>query len=398
MGNERGQQAGILDSDAAASLPKRKPCGDIFSQLRFDFHRQFGQDRYTSNPGFGYRRLYFDNTLLGGVNVFYDREWRQAHNRLGVGAEVKWNTADLAANYYYDLSGKRTVANGVTEQPLNGNNIELTNQLPYLPWARARHERPHPRQGAPRQRFHRRTDQNRRHHFTAELGMRPMKRLILAALAALGAAFMLTTQAMAQVAGDATVYIISVTKIELCSSSACGHPVILGSGSKSFDIASIWVGAAIGTYADTNGLPNGRTFSHIRSTMLRTIQISGNAGVPGGVPGGDCITDGTAGATNSGAVLNAGGAQAVSNLVVPDILGIGGVAPTAGQYAAQGITLVDATSFQFPIALSSPHTVGDTPPNIDIAFQTQNAVGAADDGANNCEMFPQPPVVTITIN
>lgn len=110
----------------------------FFTQARLDFHRQFGQDRYTSNLGFGYRRLYFDNTLLGGVNVFYDREWRQGHNRLGVGTEVKWNTVDFAANYYYGLSDKRTVASGVTEQPLDGYNIELTNQVPYLPWARAR--------------------------------------------------------------------------------------------------------------------------------------------------------------------------------------------------------------------------------------------------------------------
>lgn len=217
------------------------------------------------------------------------------------------------------------------------------------------------------------------------------------ALATLGVALAITTQAMAQVSGNATVYIVSVTKIELCSSVACSNPVILGSGTKNFDIASITAGTAVGAYANTNGLPSGRTFSHIRSTLSRTMQIAGNAGSPGGVAG-DCITDGTAGAITGGAVHAPAQPQATSNLVVPNLLAIGGAAPTAGQFAAQGISLIDATSFQFLTALTSPVTVGDTPPNIDIAFQTQNAVGAVNNGANICEMFPQPPVVTITVN
>ncbi|MHA1563808.1 MAG: hypothetical protein ACTSX7_00725 [Alphaproteobacteria bacterium] len=130
--------------------------------------------------------------------------------------------------------------------------------------------------------------------------------------------------------------------------------------------------------------------------MSRTFSIAGNAGQPPGVAA-NCITDGTAGSAAAGAVLGPGGAIAASNLVVPNIGAFGGQ-PTAGQYAAQGITLIDGTTFQFLIALTAPFTVGTTPPNIDLAFQTQGAVGAVNDGANNCRMFPQPPVVTLTIN
>lgn len=225
-----------------------------------------------------------------------------------------------------------------------------------------------------------------------------MKRLLLLPVAVLALAAALSSQALAQVTGPASTYIISLTSIELCSSSACSSPFLLGSGSTDFDIASAAVGGTIGAYASTSGMPIGTTFTHIRTQLSRTIQIAGNAGQPGGVVG-DCVTDGIAtGSTTGGAVLNPAQPLAVSNLVVPNLLAIGGAGPTAGEYAAQGITLIDATTFQFLTALTSPITVGTTPPNIDIAFQTQNAVGAVNDGGGDCEMFPQPPVVTISIN
>lgn len=225
-----------------------------------------------------------------------------------------------------------------------------------------------------------------------------MKHSILTGFAAILAASTLTAPAMAQiVSGNATSYIVSVTNLELCSSAACSDPVALGSGAVNFDIASAAVGAAVGTYASTNNLPAGRTFSHVRITLSRTIRISGNAGSPAGVAG-DCITDGTAGAVTGGAVLAPGATAALSNLVVPNVLAIGGVGPTAAQYSAQGITLVDGTSLRFLTALSSSFTVGQTPPNIDLAFQTQNSIGTVNDGSNNCEMFPQPPVVSLTLN
>lgn len=110
----------------------------LFTQARLDFHRQFGQDRYTTNLGLGYRRLLLDNSVLAGINVFHDFEWRQEHSRIGFGGELKWNAFDLVANYYHGLSGKRTVGVGVSERALDGYNVELTSQLPYLPWARAR--------------------------------------------------------------------------------------------------------------------------------------------------------------------------------------------------------------------------------------------------------------------
>ena len=225
-----------------------------------------------------------------------------------------------------------------------------------------------------------------------------MKRHLFIGLAVIGLVLGLGAPALAQLTtGNATTYVVSVTSIELCSSAACSSPAVVGSGAKDFDIASAAVGGAIGAYASTGGLPKGRTFTHIRATMSRTIRVSGNAGSPPGVTG-DCITDGTAGSATAGATITPGQAAAASNLVVPDVLSIGGVAPTAAEYAAQGLTLVDAASMRFVAALASPVTIGETPPSIDIAFQTRNAVGAANNGANLCLVFPQPPVSSITFN
>jgi hypothetical protein len=113
----------------------------VFTQLRAARNHQFGDQRSTTNIGLGYRRLFLDNTLLAGVNTFYDREWSETLERFSIGGELRWSGFDLYANGYWDASGAVDVGNGVSEEPLNGRDVELTAQIPYLPWARARAKR-----------------------------------------------------------------------------------------------------------------------------------------------------------------------------------------------------------------------------------------------------------------
>ena len=108
----------------------------VFTQLRFAEQRRFGDDRQTTNAGLGYRRLAFDNKALFGVNSFFDYEAPFDHTRAGVGAEARTSVAEVNTNYYKGLSGKAVVARGVTERPLDGGDVELGVQLPYLPWAK----------------------------------------------------------------------------------------------------------------------------------------------------------------------------------------------------------------------------------------------------------------------
>ncbi len=81
-----------------------------------------------------------------------------------------------------------------------------------------------------------------------------MKRTVLIIAALIVAAGALATRASAQVSGNATTYIVSITKIELCSSVACANPAVIGSGGKDFNIADATIGTSIGSYATTTGL------------------------------------------------------------------------------------------------------------------------------------------------
>ncbi|MCH8999782.1 MAG: inverse autotransporter beta domain-containing protein [Proteobacteria bacterium] len=110
----------------------------FFTQLRIARDYTFGKHRVTTNAGVGYRRLVADNTVLLGANAFFDHEWKVDHSRAGVGAEARWAGLDLYANYYKALSGKHGAGTDTFEEALDGFDVELTAQVPYLPWARVR--------------------------------------------------------------------------------------------------------------------------------------------------------------------------------------------------------------------------------------------------------------------
>lgn len=109
----------------------------IFTQLRIGQDYTFNNHRTTTNTGFGYRRLVMDNRMLLGGNVFFDHEFESHHSRVGFGGELRWGGFDLYANYYEAITSKRTRGDEF-EQALDGYDVELTGQLPYLPWARLR--------------------------------------------------------------------------------------------------------------------------------------------------------------------------------------------------------------------------------------------------------------------
>lgn len=90
----------------------------------------------------------------------------------------------------------------------------------------------------------------------------------------------------------ATRYDVNVQEVALCQDSACASSSVVGSGAKTFDIASAAVGTAIGSYAKVDALPVG-VYSHIRVVISRTFTISGagctgpsglSQSVPNGAP------------------------------------------------------------------------------------------------------------------
>ena len=106
------------------------------SQLRYQLLNDY---RDTSNIGLGYRRLLFDNTMLVGVNAFFDREWTYGHERFSVGGEVKWAMLDFNTNIYRAITGYKTVdaATSTEERAMSGYDFELRSQVPFLPWLNA---------------------------------------------------------------------------------------------------------------------------------------------------------------------------------------------------------------------------------------------------------------------
>ena len=89
---------------------------------------------FVGNFGLGYRMLTLDDSLLLGLNTFYDRDLRRGHERGSVGFEAKALALEFNLNSYHDLSNSVN-ANGVTEQAIGGIDYRLATQVPYVPWA-----------------------------------------------------------------------------------------------------------------------------------------------------------------------------------------------------------------------------------------------------------------------
>ena len=93
-----------------------------------------GGDRTTVNAGVGYRRLAYDEAWLFGANLFYDHEFPADHQRASVGLEAKHSAIQLTANHYQAISNWKT-HNGSPERALDGSDLELGVQVPYVPSA-----------------------------------------------------------------------------------------------------------------------------------------------------------------------------------------------------------------------------------------------------------------------
>ena len=91
------------------------------------------------NIGLGYRNLSEDQTLILGINAFYDATTEYSHRRASLGVEAIGQTYSLRANYYSALSNeeKQTEGSVTTYQTaLDGYDASLDMPVPYTPWMR----------------------------------------------------------------------------------------------------------------------------------------------------------------------------------------------------------------------------------------------------------------------
>ena len=97
--------------------------------------------------------------------------------------------------------------------------------------------------------------------------------------------------------GIATQYEITMLKLELCTDApltteedvTCTGAVVVGTGSKIFDIASVSAGASVGSFVSSTGLPIGVTYKYAKPTFSKTIKVTGSVSLTN--PTCNCRTD-----------------------------------------------------------------------------------------------------------
>jgi hypothetical protein len=207
-------------------------------------------------------------------------------------------------------------------------------------------------------------------------------------------------------AGNATQYQVTIKKVVLCTASdgagSCSDPHTIGSGDKSFDIASAAAGGQVGSYANLTTLPI-TTYSYVQVTIDPAIVATGS-GSDGGLT---CYTSASGGGSVSVASSGSNTAPAQSTTIY---------VPHFGSYnAGTGATTLSASDFQtsgargyidrpsdsevvITYALTAAYTVvRERRPTITVKFDVSSSLGFLRTGATTCSVFPEPPSVTITV-
>ena len=109
-----------------------------FSQFSINTQETNDDTRYIINYGYGKRYMDKDKSVITGFNAFLDYDF-EGHARTSVGIEAKGSMLDFSANYYLGLSDIEKI-NGINERVLDGYEINLTSQLPYMPWAKINYQ------------------------------------------------------------------------------------------------------------------------------------------------------------------------------------------------------------------------------------------------------------------
>ena len=105
-----------------------------FSQLSIHTQEVNDDTRYILNLGYGQRYISSDKSMITGINGFIDYD-TEGHARSSLGFEAKAPILEFTGNYYLGLSGTEKIG-GVNEKVLDGYELNLSSQLPYMPWTR----------------------------------------------------------------------------------------------------------------------------------------------------------------------------------------------------------------------------------------------------------------------
>ena len=96
-------------------------------------------DDETINLGLGYRNLNEAQTLLLGVNAFYDATTEYGHRRGSLGLEAIGKSYTARANVYSAFTDEKKKTEGAVttyQSALDGYDASLDAPVPYMPWMR----------------------------------------------------------------------------------------------------------------------------------------------------------------------------------------------------------------------------------------------------------------------
>ena len=116
-----------------------KPLNDTDDGLTFfqgSFFTHDGGDRNTLNLGLGKRIFSDDESVMFGMNTFYDYEIDYDHQRASIGGEIKSSILELSTNHYFGISGEQTGKNNIKEEVADGYDLEFGAHVPYMPTAK----------------------------------------------------------------------------------------------------------------------------------------------------------------------------------------------------------------------------------------------------------------------
>ena len=108
--------------------------GNFFTQFSLFNTEKNSTDRWVGNLGFGKRILSDDKFSMTGFNAFIDYDTK-SNARASLGIEAKNAVLEFNVNYYEELPN--SFGNEIGEKVLDGYDLRLASQIPYLHWANA---------------------------------------------------------------------------------------------------------------------------------------------------------------------------------------------------------------------------------------------------------------------
>ena len=106
----------------------------LFNQSQINRYTALNSSRVAANLGVGFRQLSDDESYFIGTNLFFDLDG-EANKRASLGLEFHSSIIGANANLYRSLGSSSNLVDGNTEHVLDGYDINIVGQMPFMPWA-----------------------------------------------------------------------------------------------------------------------------------------------------------------------------------------------------------------------------------------------------------------------